>query len=117
MSDLSRMLDDVYAEGEGPTRAPSWSSEEALDAAFATWVPGPTDDAPTTERNVIAGVWNEFGRPAEGDGRSAPVPTSDAWALETAPAAEEVVAAGARWSPSDDDILPVRRGRGPRRRR
>src|SRR4051812_36488816 len=39
-----------------PASAPSWSSEAALDEAFATWVPGPTADAHAAERSIVAGV-------------------------------------------------------------
>jgi hypothetical protein len=57
MSDLSRLLEDVYrSSGAGPTApaapaAPSWSSDEALDDAFADWIPGPPGDAPAAERS------------------------------------------------------------------
>src|SRR5688572_10996826 len=67
MSDLSRMLDDLYAlpgtdtdtdsevvTDEPLTRAPSWSSEEALDEAFASWVPGEADGTTAFERSMVA---------------------------------------------------------------
>jgi hypothetical protein len=54
MSDLSRLLDDVYGDGGGGAAAmpapPDWSSDEALDDTFASWVPGPPADAPAAER-------------------------------------------------------------------
>ena len=128
MSDLSRLLDDLYAMSgtetdtdtvtatlptEEPTRAPEWSSEEALDEVFSSWVPGPSDDASATERSMIA------------ETRGEPLveqPTVDAWLQETEPIAPlEPAVLAARWSPSDDDILPARRHavarRGPRFRR
>jgi hypothetical protein len=114
MSDLSRLLDDLYAMSgteadtsavatEEPTRAPAWSSEEALDEVFSSWVPGPSEDAPSAQRSIVAAV--DVEAPVE-------APAVDAWLQETEPVA---VAAGLpRWSPSDDDILPARR---PSRRR
>lgn len=51
MSDLSRLLDDVYGTG-GSSQSPpepAWASEEALDEVFASWVPGSLDDAPAAE--------------------------------------------------------------------
>lgn len=116
MSDLSRMLDDVYAMPEAgdvatddfPTRAPSWSSAEALDEAFASWIPGPGDGASALERSMVEESVEMTFTAAE--------PEVDQWLDETEPVAPEPVVAGPRrWSPSDDDILPSRRG--PRRRR
>lgn len=115
------MLDDLYAmspaqtdtltEAERPPRAPSWSSEEALDEVFASWVPGPGADSSAAERSMVAGVAGEVVS-------FTPTSTVDEWLLETEPVAEAVAASvPARWSPSDDDILPARRGRGRRDRR
>jgi hypothetical protein len=104
MSDLSQLLGDLYAD-ETPTKAPSWSSDEALDDAFSSWVPGPSDDAPSAERSIVADSWAE--QPVE-------APEAETWLAETAPAVEPVAAL--RWSPSHDDILPARRGRGFRLR-
>lgn len=68
MSDLSRLLDDVYSTGPAsPPAAPPpsaaepdlpWASEESMDEAFADWVPGPAADAPQAERDLfeLAGV-------------------------------------------------------------
>jgi hypothetical protein len=129
MSDLSQLLGDLYAApvppahtggpvapaAGSPARAPSWSSDEALDAVFASWVPGPDDAAPAAERSVVAAVTD--------------VPSVDApdaaWLHDTAPVAAgfepeaepagcdgERFAAAIRWSPADDDILPPRRARG-----
>ena len=149
MSDLSRMLDDVYAMPESgtvvsdtfpvdtfstgafttdevpadafsdelpedqfptdelPTRAPEWSSTEALDEAFSAWVPGPADGASALERSMVD-EHVEMSFVTE--------PDVEQWLDETEPVAPVAVIAGPRrWSPSDDDILPTRRG--PRRRR
>lgn len=125
MSDLSRLLDDLYAmsgtetdtdtvtAAEEPTRAPAWSSEEALDEVFSSWVPGPGDDAPATQRSMVAATRAE---------PTVEQPAVDAWLLETEPIAPlEPAVLAPRWSPSDDDILPGRRlavaTRGRRRRR
>ena len=67
MSDLSRLLEDVYASApaappadasppaEAPaTEAPSWSSEDALEQVFSDWVPGPPEEAPSQERAMFA---------------------------------------------------------------
>lgn len=108
MSDLSRLLDDLYAMSgtesdtstvatEEPTRAPAWSSEEALDEVFSSWVPGPGDDASSAQRSIVADLHIE--PPVE-------PPVVDDWLHETEPVA---VVAAPRWSPSDDDILPARR--------
>lgn len=111
MSDLSQLLGDLYAD-DTPAKAPAWSSDEALDEAFSSWVPGPSDDAPSAQRLVVAGAADE---PV-----FASLDTASPWdvelepnvELEAAPLATAVVTA--RWTPSDDDILP---SRGPRRRR
>ena len=49
MSDLSRLLDDVY-NSSTPAAEPSWSSDAALEEVFADWVPGPPADASPGER-------------------------------------------------------------------
>jgi hypothetical protein len=61
MSDLSKVLGDLYG-GEGepsatPNRnfraeAPEWADEDRLDQAFADWTPGPTADAHPAEREM-----------------------------------------------------------------
>jgi hypothetical protein len=114
-ADVSRLLDDLYAapalpETQEPTRAPEWSSAEALDEVFASWVPGPGDDAPAAQRSIVAEV------------RTEPVVTAladDEWLHGTEPVLPDPEPVGvapvlARWSPSDDDILP---SAGRRRRR
>jgi hypothetical protein len=100
-------LDDLYATATPTTdeglRAPEWSSAEALDEVFASWVPGPSDDAPAAQRSVVAEATTET---------MIEMPADDGWLVETEPvAAPEPAMAMARWSPSDDDILPTRRAR------
>lgn len=117
------MLDDLYAlpevdendVEERPTRAPEWSSAEALDEAFASWVPGESEGSSAFERSMA-----EHAPPAT-LAEALHVDVDD-WLAETEPVAPESVApepvlAGViRWSPSDDDILPSsRRTRGRRR--
>jgi hypothetical protein len=107
MSDLSRLLDDLYATSgtatEEPPRAPDWSSQEALDEVFASWVPGPDADAAAAQRSLVAAATTEALIDA---------PVDDGWLLETEPVVpDEPVVAPTRWSPSDDDILPRRRAR------
>jgi hypothetical protein len=69
MSDLSRLLGNVYGDDAPatdapatfdeavPTRAvaklPEWADEDVLDEAFAHWVPGPPADAPAAERSML----------------------------------------------------------------
>ena len=67
MSDLSRLLEDVYRSGPATPAAPvapSWSSDSALDDAFADWVPGPSDDAHAAER-AFTGTEIEPAEPTE----------------------------------------------------
>lgn len=69
MSDLSRLLGDVYGTGadadllpppprdEAPAPAPAtpeWAEDSVLDEAFADWVPGPPTDAPAAERAALS---------------------------------------------------------------
>ncbi|HVM54937.1 MAG TPA: hypothetical protein VM262_17260 [Acidimicrobiales bacterium] len=140
MSDLSRLLDDLYAMGDteaetapvaaaappaAPTEAPAWSSDEALDEVFETWVPGPDEDAPAAHRSFVEAVtdepfveapapvnWNLGLEDEPSPVTEAPNETavSDA-PLADAPGAMAVAAVRPRWSPSDDDILPGRRSR------
>ena len=123
------MLDDLYAVPDGdtdtdtdtdvvtyqtPTRAPSWSSEEALDEAFSSWVPGESDGTTAFERSLAEDV----GAPATlAEALHVDVDVDD-WLSDTEPLPEpELVVAGLRrWSPSDDDILPARRRARGRRR-
>jgi len=69
MSDLSRLLGDVYnpdtpehesGDGDGErvpvttTALPEWADEAVLDEAFSNWVPGPPADAPKVERSMLS---------------------------------------------------------------
>lgn len=88
MSDLSRLLEDVYRRSQepaspvpsqpdpvaesGPSPAapanPSWSSDDTLESVFADWVPGPTEAAPAVEHAIFAELLAET---------EAPTPISD----------------------------------------
>ena len=114
MSDLSQLLGDLYADENPVPRAPDWSSDEALDDAFASWVPGPAEGAAAAEHSIVAGAIDDV--PA------APAPVADDdWLAMSAPTAASTAAAVVdepaspaaflRWSPSDDDILPSRRAK------
>ena len=63
--DLSKLLGDLYetdetgsppdpvsAEPSSPAPVPERANEARLDEAFASWKPGPPDDAPAAEREV-----------------------------------------------------------------
>jgi len=114
MSDLSQLLGDLYADETPVPKAPEWSSDEALDDAFASWVPGPAEGSAAAERSIVAAALD--------DTPPAPAPVADDdWMAMTAPAplpagsgdlAGEAVtpapAAFVRWTSSDDDILPAR---------
>lgn len=139
MSDLSRLLDDVYEpaakddEGADENEAEAWTSEHALDDAFHGWVPGPAEDASGTERKLFAEA--KAAAPSEAAGPPAPptgsIPsappadrvesapdlagdaTEDRWATVPGTADEAVEGAPApvAWQPQDDDILPKRASR------
>jgi hypothetical protein len=180
MSDLSRLLGDLYGdESPGnatvtswdavpppdeppPPKAPSWSSDEALDEMFASWVPGEPAEAPappamfdtselqpepelddwTVELRAAAAAPIESATPApveqpqptvapieplpEAVAPIEPLPEAVAPAIpsttfdevfapvvspEDVMIAPALVAERARWSPSDDDILPARKKR------
>lgn len=108
MSDLSQLLGDLYADENPVPKAPEWSSDEALDDAFASWVPGPAEGSTATERSLVADALDDE---PTGVGPAA----DDDWRAMTAPAmpvpnVDEPTTSAAflRWSPSDDDILPSR---------
>ena len=112
------MLDDLYAlpdtdtdatTDETPTRAPEWSSAEALDEAFASWVPGESDGTTAFERSLM-----EEEAPAPATLAEALHVDVDDWLTETEPVPEPVATGVRPWSPSDDDILPARRRSGRR---
>ena len=120
MSDLSRLLDDVYGGPGAPVDTtppaapaqlvglPDWATDSVLDDAFAEWVPGPATvpvdafDAAATVDAPVEHLERAFGGP----GRSA---FGD---VATQPVA---VAPVAEWSRGDDDILPSRRTKGSKR--
>jgi hypothetical protein len=119
MSDLSQLLGDLYADDAPVAKAPEWSSDEALDDAFASWVPGPADGAAAAERSIVEHALDV-------EPVAAPPMEDEDWMRESAPApamqpveVPEHVEPFAplsplAWSPSDDDILPSRgiRARG-----
>ena len=98
MSDLSRLLDDVYgpsgsagpqappAPAAGTTGLPDWALDSVLDDAFSDWAP------------------------TEGGGTSDP--TGPGSIAGTDPDAVATVPVARAWCRDDDDILPTRRGRG-----
>jgi hypothetical protein len=92
MSDLSRLLDDVYRTTP-PAPAPAWSPETAaLDEVFSNWIPGPpATPAESPEIEVVDEV------------EVRPEPE-----LRT----PRTQRGGLVWSIADDDILPARRTRG-----
>ena len=134
MSDLSRLLGDVYGGGDQPAddqgtdgaaeqpatlagALPEWAGEEVLDEAFANWVPGPPEGAPTAEHEVVAPVPvtvpvqdTHLQDPAESDwlfGTDTVVAAYDELPTEAdLPIAPPIPV---RWTPADDDILPQRR--------
>jgi hypothetical protein len=61
MSDLSKVLGDLYGGDDQPSvapprnfraDAPEWADEERLDEAFSTWTPGPPPEAHAMEREM-----------------------------------------------------------------
>jgi hypothetical protein len=95
MSDLSRLLGDVY--GTGPaveeeveaheetsplaaTATPEWADDSVLDEAFANWVPGPPSDAPAAERAALADLAS-FGHEEPAEPAPVAVPETLAEAL------------------------------------
>jgi len=109
MSDLSRLLEDVYA-GETAPSPPAWSSDEALDDAFASWVPGPPAEASAAERAFAAVAVTEVAVPHAESLAEVQTPTPSGFqdALDEPEQLAEVVPIVGRWTPSDDDILPAR---------
>ena len=53
MSDLSRLLDDVYRSGPSTPAPPAWSSDSALDEVFSDWVPGEPEGATPAEQAFV----------------------------------------------------------------
>ena len=120
MSDLSRLLDDVYGTGgEEPAPQPDWASDAALDGVFADWVPGELDDVPAPEPDpepepvsFAAPEVDPMESFADSDmfgasiGLVPPRPESEAPQPDLDELTRLTVPA---WQPSDDDILPARR--------
>ena len=134
MSDLSRLLDDVYRSGSTTPAPPEWSSDSALDEAFSDWIPGEPASADDTMDQLDALVQQAAAMaPAEEDEPvDEPAPTAAApmvenretalrWTpersseasapIEPTPPTQTITP----WSRHDDDIRP-RRGLGGRRR-
>ena len=83
MSDLSRLLDDVYR---------TTPAASALDEVFANWIPGPAPAVVEPEPEVEV--------------------VEEPVAVEVVPALEpRVPSRGLVWSITDDDILPAKPGR------
>lgn len=114
MSDLSQLLGDLYAD-DNPPKAPAWSSDEALDGVFSTWVPGQQECAPAAEREIVAGVATAPSTWDLDEEHATALAPKPGLALEPEVAAAAVAVITRTWDPRDDDILPVRRakrGRG-----
>src|SRR5581483_7054282 len=135
MSDLSKVLGDLYDGGGEPAprpandyraTAPAWADEDRLDEAFAEWTPGPPDDAPAAEREMSVVLDMPAVPPARLDedmaatlsaalAEAATAPPAPAWDAspilpEPDPAAEAwepmPVSSGRVWQRTDDDIFP-----------
>ena len=138
MSDLSRLLGDVYGTPtEEPPAAPDWADESVLDEAFADWVPGPPTDAPAAERAALSDLASfdaaetafptSAVEPPTTLAEALPIeaewffeaPTTEplaAAAVVDLPAEEQPETAIAPWQRTDDDLLPARGRRRFRRR-
>ncbi len=145
--DLSKLLGDLYETNEvdapvdtplAPTSAvapsarpapgPEWADEALLDEAFASWRPGPPDDAPAAEREMANGFPGTDYPELEGvlshDELGALVTDRDQSMAEGelpgsaqahAEAGETVDTGPARmWTRADDDVLTHRRSGGRR---
>ena len=152
--DLSKLLGDLYqsdqseqteendsardAEEEPSTRfpGPEWADEARLDEAFASWQPGPPDDAPAAEREMVDGypmttfpqleaALSVDARPddvagddvavddvAVGPGPDVPMSGEDVTgtALDDEQHDDPVAVPTPMWSRADDEVLPNRRG-------
>ena len=112
MSDLSRLLDDVYRTTP-PAPTTAWSpGTAALDEVFSNWIPGPAPSA-DPEAQVEAEPEVEVLDEVE----VLPDPPAAAPAPEAELRAPTTHRAGLVWSIADDDILPARRARRFRLRR
>ena len=124
VSDLSRLLDDVYGGPGAPVGAtpptpaaplvglPDWAVDSVLDDAFADWVPGPAtvplDAVPVDAVPAVIAPVDHLERALGTPRRSA---------FDDVPAQPVEVAPPAEWCRADDDILPARRAKGPKRGR
>jgi len=133
--DLSKLLGDLYEtnEADAPVDAPladtpvgdasatapaaaqppgpDWADERLLDEAFASWTPGPPDDAPAAEREMANGFPGTSYPQLEGQfahlGLEDP---SERTEVPTDVDDDPVDAGPPRsWSRADDDVLPHRR--------
>ena len=143
--DLSKLLGDLYATDEdrqagdepaeasgqpGPRSvgAPEWADESRLDEAFASWKPGPPDDAPAAERDMadvhatssFPQLEAALAEPDEWSGGSMapstpapPVEVGEGMALTDQSGDEgrepTVMGEPRLWTRADDDVLPRRR--------
>lgn len=120
--DLSRLLGDLYDDGddrpenEAPAsplatgEGPEWADESRLDAAFASWTPGPPSDAPAAEQDMarVDTPGPQLVPQAPPDEARSPERSEEGAPTEASPPAAE----RRRWTRSDDDVLPQRRRRG-----
>ncbi len=145
--DLSKLLGDLYDTDEAdapvdapladtspaspaapvspPAPGPDWADEALLDEAFASWKPGPPDDAPAAEREMANGFPGTSFPQLEGalggddhlDGSmlsrdlqmlDAGLPGSVQTDVEAADPFEP--GPPRMWTRADDDVLPNRRG-------
>jgi hypothetical protein len=145
--DLSKLLGDLYETNEvvdepvdtpladttsaasaasaAPPPGPAWADEALLDEAFASWKPGPPDDAPAAEREIANGFPGTSFPELEGpftndDHLDGSVLGRDLSMLEggtpgPVQADEEAVdplepGPPRMWTRADDDVLPHRHG-------
>lgn len=136
--DLSKLLGDLYdpddshrpasarrdeASPSSPLPGPEWADEERLDEAFASWRPGPPDDAPAAEREMAeqypgasfpqleAALAGEDNFPLDAPGRSGDDEgqASQPGGVTTADLDPLDIGEPRAWTRSDDDVLPRRR--------
>jgi hypothetical protein len=94
MSDLSRLLDDVYRT-PAARPDPAWSSDSALDEVFSNWIPGPPAQADATDPLDVL---------LEHAARATP----EVEVRQPVVASPTLVPG---WSRADDDILPAKAAR------
>ncbi len=121
--DLSKLLGELYTAEDGhvdeeeapspptaldPSLGPDWADETRLDQVFASWVPGPTADAPAAEREM---AYSDLPSSLHEASTNQPLSATPRGAGDEAQAGS---AEARSWTRSDDDVLPHRRGRGRR---